>query len=280
VLNINLLAEEKKLISNDNSVFITVCKFKDIEKDIPRVLSLFTEEEKIELKNIDIMKGGKGNLVYNKISSEFEMQVKVQKKDYFKINLTFKFGEFPKDVFFKEYGIKIPVVLTGDKTQIKITCGGERRYDWWYIDQSKIDSSFPKWLISDSVSRWPVWGIGGVYQDSPTHYKIWKTNKLDTYPLNTDEGSIAPGWIDIIDEKNNSGMLIWLENFKDNPKAITFNYYEKNLYIYFHTPYSLAIEAPSKKVLSYTIHFYFHDDEFDFDELPNDINKFITDYIK
>lgn len=263
------------MVEKDVSVFLTICKPNNIiEENIPANLSLFTEDKKIEAPNLRILdgKGVKGSLVYEKIVSKYETKVKELKKDCVKLTATFKFGDFPKEVLFKEYGLKIPVSLKGDKTEIKITCGGEKRYDWWYIDQSKTDSSFPKWLLSDNVSRWPVWGIGGVYQDSPTHYKVWKTNKLDTFPLNTDEGNLAPGWIDIIDDKQESGLLVWLEDFKNYPKALTFNYYEKNLYIYFHPTSSLPLEPLSKKTVSYIIYFYSHNNEIDFDELPKEIN--------
>jgi|GEM_PF-4853533 len=269
------------VLDKTGSLFLTFCKFKDTEKNMPATLSVFSEEEKIEAKQVRLtdVAGVKGVLTYGAVASRYELKTeKPGKGKYTKTTLTLEFGKFPANTFIKEFGIKIPYIATASEKETKVTCGGEKRNDWWYLDQSKFDASFPEWLVSDKKARWPIWGIGGVYQYSPLQYKVWKTNRLDTFPLNTDQGALAPGWLDIL--AGEEGELVWLENMKEAPKALTFNYIEKTVNILFHPAYALPLEAPAGKKVSFSIYFYEHDSELDLDELPKDLSGFIAEYMK
>ena len=92
-------------------------------------------------------------------------------------------------------GLALPLDLGDDPHAIRTTCGGERLHDSWRVDQT--DEAFPSYLLSDWSARWPPWGFGGVLQSSPTQYEVWKASRADTSPVITDQGTAAPGWLDL-----------------------------------------------------------------------------------
>ncbi len=123
------------------------------------------------------------------------------------------------DALIASHGIRIPFAFGPDLKKAKVVVGapGRPRGEVWWVDQNDMWHVY--WMLSDRKERWPLWRLGGLLQESPDRFVIWKSNRADTPPMVLDQGLAAPGWVDVSDA-NHGLTVIWDEMPKRAPCAI------------------------------------------------------------
>lgn len=166
-----------------------------------------------------------------------------------------------------EWACRLPLVLRGAPTQIRVTVGNDHKLpDVWRLDNT--DEYYPSYLLSD-LKRWPRWRLGGLLVDSPAHYAIWKSNRADTSPIVTYEGTRAPGWLDVSDADWGVTVVFGGDIMAQAPKGISFDAESGELRVSLHpsesAPLALMERAAPGVALARgrpaTVHFSleFHD---------------------
>ncbi|HUW57245.1 MAG TPA: hypothetical protein VMZ92_11480, partial [Planctomycetota bacterium] len=131
-------------------------------------------------------------------------------------------------------GLELPLTLGSDYCNVRTTVGGGRLNDAWRVDQTDERIYTP--TVSDYFSRWPLWKLGGVLQDAPTHYRIWKASDWDVAPMTTLEGNAAPGWVELNNRKH--GIRIEMPDMAAKaPKEILVDAYAGTARVYFFPPH-------------------------------------------
>ncbi len=181
------------------------------------------------------------------------------------------------------HGIRIPFAFGANPRRAKVVAGaeGRPRGEIWWVDQNDMWHIY--WMLSDQKERWPLWRLGGIVQESPDRYVIWKANRADTSPLVIDQGKASPGWLDVSDT-DHGVTVIWDEMPKRAPCAITVNHPEKMIEVWFHPPSaqprtaeSLGYgknEGPGPISSTWTFTLVYHDDVFPAtqkQEIPRDV---------
>jgi len=122
------------------------------------------------------------------------------------ISQSVSIGFDPKRWRLAALGVAVPFDLAASKHAMITTVPGEKRTEWWKLDYN--DDRKPDWQTSDKRSRWPLWRVGGLLVDSKLHYRTWKTNMADTWPLTTDEGVNSPGFVVLQDSRKSVTVRI------------------------------------------------------------------------
>ena len=170
------------------------------------------------------------------------------------------------DALVVAHGIRIPFAFGPDARRTKVIVGapGRPRGETWWVDQNDMWHIY--WMLSDQKERWPLWRLGGITQESPDRFVIWKANRPDTPPLIVDRGLTAPGWLDVSDT-DHGVTVVWEEMPKRAPCAIEVNYPAKEIDVWFHPPSSALAKAESLgyapgKPITWKFTLAYHDDVF------------------
>ena len=211
-----------------------------------------------------VTRSSAGRLVGPGMLSLFSLELSAKEdKARLDVKYTITFAGNPNTLI-AAHGIRIPFAFSGNPRRTKIEAGTETRMmsEKWLVDQNGLWHL--GWKLSDQKERWPLWRIGGIYQDAPGHYLIWKTNRADSAPLTVDEGEKCPGWIDVSDA-GRGVTVVWKDMHRHAPCAVTVDYPAKMIVVYFHPPMSPARPAkdvglvPGKQTTwKFTLHY--HDD--------------------
>jgi hypothetical protein len=195
----------------------------------------------------------------------------------FEVTATLNYTGKP-DALVGSLGIRVPFKFGANARRVKLTAGNDSRPrpETWWVDQN--DQWHVYWMLSDQSERWPLWRIGGIWQDSPEHYVIWKSNRADTSPLVVDRGKKCPGWIDVSDTDHGVTVL-WEEMSSRAPTAVTVDHPSNAIDILFHPPMSGARAAKDAglvpgKPLVFKFTLWYHDEVFPAmqkQELPREV---------
>ena len=184
------------------------------------------------------------------------------------------------DALIAAHGIRIPFAFGNNPRRAKVVVGapGRPRGEVWWVDPNDMWHIY--WMLSDQKERWPLWRLGGITQESPERFVIWKANRADTVPFVVDQGQTAPGWLDVssygeegphaggpLQERGHGVTVIWDEMPKRAPCAIEVNYPAKEIEVWFHPPSAAPARAESLgyvpgKPLTWKFSLVYHDDVF------------------
>ena len=121
-----------------------------------------------------------------------------------------------------QWSFCLPLAPRNGPRMLKTTVGNDHLLpDVWRLDNS--GEYYWGWLLSDKM-RWPKWRIGGLLVDSRWHYRIWKSNRVDTSATTTYEGTRSPGWLDVSDGNDWGVTAVFPDGVMSAaPKGITFD---------------------------------------------------------
>ncbi|MHC4716170.1 MAG: hypothetical protein ACYS5V_04315, partial [Planctomycetota bacterium] len=177
----------------------------------------------------------RGEHVHGDSRSPFAAEVRLNEAgDGFSVRHTLVCNADPATTRVRAAGLALPLVLGNDYHRVRTIVGAEKLTDAWRVDQT--DESAHTSTISDWFSRWPQWRLGGVCQDAPTHYFIWKASDWDVAAMTTLHGRKAPGWVEV--NNGRRGIRIEMEEMAGNaPKAIVLDGHAGMALAYFYPPY-------------------------------------------
>ncbi|HUV37995.1 MAG TPA: hypothetical protein VMY39_00200, partial [Planctomycetota bacterium] len=167
--------------------------------------------------------------------SPFTAEIRLNDEgDGFEIRHTLTVKPGADDERVRAAGLALPLVLGNDWYKLKTTVGGEKLNDAWRFDQE--DESVYTPTVSDYFSRWPLWKLGGVLQDSPSHYRIWKASDWDVAPMTTLEGTAAPGWVEVNNRRH--GVRIEMSDMSSKaPREILVDGETGTALVWFYPPH-------------------------------------------
>ena len=122
-------------------------------------------------------------------------------------------GEF-KGRFLRDLRVEMPLVLDFRK---RVVQGGDRgwSFDTRHYYQYHLDTT--QHLMTEPEHNW--WRHFWVEQDSPTHFRCWRSESRHTAALTAQHGQHAPGWIAVYDQAG--GVLCaYRDMHKRAPKAL------------------------------------------------------------
>ena len=174
-------------------------------------------------------------------SSPFNAEIRLNADgDGFDVKHTLTVNEV--DARIRAVGLALPLALGNDYNKVRTTVGGEKLNDAWRVDQT--DEVVYTMTVSDYLSRWPLWKLGGVLQDTPGHYRIWKASDWDTAPMPTLQGAAAPGWVEMTSGK--WGVRISLPDMTTRaPRGIVVDGYTGTARVWFYPPQASPIALAS-----------------------------------
>ncbi|MBL7040187.1 MAG: LamG domain-containing protein [Pirellulaceae bacterium] len=147
-------------------------------------------------------------------------------------------GDFTKR-FIREIGLQLPLTLNFRK---RIIQGGDQgwQFDTRHYYQFHVDTRGH--LMTEPEHNW--WRYFMVEQDSPTHFRAWRSESADTASLTAQHGHQAPGWIAAYDQQG--GALWAYHDMHHRPaKAVAMDAADSGVArIYLHPPTVPALGAP------------------------------------
>jgi hypothetical protein len=185
----------------------------------------------------------KGEFASPDASADYEMVLTHPQPGQVGVEYRFTWKGKP-DALIAAHGIRIPFAFGPDPKRTKVVVGapGRSRGEIWWVDQN--DQWHIYWMLSDQHERWPLWRLGGIAQESPDRFVIWKANRSDTPAMVLDQGQSAPGWLDVSDTDHGL-TVIWDEMSKRSPCSLVVNHPAKAVEIWFHPPTSAPVTAES-----------------------------------
>jgi len=146
-------------------------------------------------------------------------------------------GEFTKR-FIREIGLQLPLALNFRK---RIIQGGDQgwQFDTRHYYQFHVDTRGH--LMTEPEHNW--WRYFMVEQDSPTHFRAWRSESAGTASLTAQHGHQTPGWIAAYDQQ---GGALWAyrDMYRRPAKAVAMDAADSGLArIYLHPPTAPALVA-------------------------------------
>lgn len=126
-------------------------------------------------------------------------------------------GEADHD-FIQDISLSLPLELSANKKVRATSAACDWKVEEWLYAEPHHAQDGPN--IPNPGGEWPFWRLGGVIQDEPGSYTVWKATRENNAPLVMVEGKRAPGWMDISDDRR--GVTFGVRDFWQlAPKELT-----------------------------------------------------------
>ncbi len=209
--------------------------------------------------------GLSGSFASREASGDYEMTLTHPEPQRVAVEFRFTWTGRP-DALIAALGVRVPFDFGDDPRRLKVAVGsqGRPRGEVWWVDSN--DMQHPGWMLADREERWPLWRLGGIFQDASDHYVVWKANRADTAPVVVDENRLAPGWLDV-SGATRGVTVIWDEMPSRAPCAISVNWPARAIDVWFHPPAAGARRPESLgllpgKPVTWKFTLAYHDDVF------------------
>jgi hypothetical protein len=117
-------------------------------------------------------------------------------------------GEEDHD-FVQEVSLSLPLELSSEKKARATSAACDWKVEEWLYAEPHHAQDRPN--IPNPGGEWPFWRLGGVLQSEPGYYRVWKGTRENNAPLTMVEGSRAPGWMDLSDDRR--GVTFGVRDF-------------------------------------------------------------------